>query len=58
MAINPAALKPGAAPPSRELEPEPIDFDKPAQVKTLDSDIAKVGWLLLECLFVFVLVCL
>ncbi|XP_052085774.1 WASH complex subunit 2-like isoform X2 [Mytilus californianus] len=45
LGINPAALLPGAAPPSEKLETEVIGFDKPAEVKTLQSankDRAKI----------------
>ena len=42
MSIDPSALRPGASPPSREVEEDPIGFDRPAQIKTLDSGIAKV----------------
>lgn len=37
LGINPAALLPGAAPPSEKIENEAIGFDKPAEVKTLQS---------------------
>ncbi|KAL3887964.1 hypothetical protein ACJMK2_000349 [Sinanodonta woodiana] len=45
LAINPAALMPGAAPPMKEEAPQSVGFDQPADVKTLQSatkDRAKV----------------
>ncbi|KAL5014840.1 hypothetical protein ScPMuIL_009110 [Solemya velum] len=35
--INPAALLPGAAPPSKSPEPVAVDFEKPADTQTLES---------------------
>ncbi len=37
LAINPAALLPGAAPPVKEPEPTVIGFDQPVQAKTLHT---------------------
>ena len=40
--FNPAAMLPGAAPPSRDVEPSAVGFDDPADVSPLQS-AAKVN---------------
>ena len=40
--INPSALLPGAAPPTKEPQPTPVGFDEPVKASTL-STVVKVG---------------
>ena len=37
LAFNPAMLRPGAAPPKRELDSSAVTFEEPADVRTLES---------------------